>query len=83
MIDFILGRLSVRSTEVRTRDRLLVLFYIEFSFFINSFLTVGYGWSCEIIGFIIERLTGKTIEAYWYCYYVLSCQVFSEIPMQS
>jgi len=24
----------------------------------------GYGWSSEIIGFIIERLTGKTLEAY-------------------
>lgn len=31
MIDIILGRLSVLSIEVRTRDRLLVLFYIEFS----------------------------------------------------
>lgn len=30
VINIILGRLSVCSTEVRTRDRLLVLFYIEF-----------------------------------------------------
>ena len=32
MIDDILGRLPVRTTEVRTRDRLLVLFYIELFF---------------------------------------------------
>ena len=36
MIDIILGRLSVRSTEVRTRDRLSVLFSIGFSLLIPS-----------------------------------------------
>lgn len=35
-------------------------------------LTVGYGWSSEILTFIVERLTGMTIEAYWYRHYVLS-----------
>ena len=49
----------------------------------NLFLTVGYGWSSEIVGFIIERLTGKTLEAYWYCYYLYSCQVSLETPVQS
>ena len=83
MIDIILGRLSIRSIEIRTRDRLLVLFYIELFFMTNLFLTVGYGWSSEIVGFIIERLTGKTLEAYWYCYYLYSCQVSLETPVQS
>ena len=36
MIDIILGRLSVRSTEVRTRDRLLVIYYIKIFLLISS-----------------------------------------------
>ena len=69
LIDIIPGRLSFCSIEVWTRDRLFVIFDIVFALFHHSWtFTVGYGWSCEIIGFIVERLTGKTLEAYWYYY---------------
>ena len=71
----ILGRLSIRCVTVRTRDRLLVV--IQSSLLDHSrVFPVAYGWGCEIAAFIVERLTGQTMEAYWYRHSVLLRQGF-------
>lgn len=28
----------------------------------------NYGWGCDILGFIIERTTGKSLHEYWYAF---------------
>ena len=45
---------------------------------INFFLIlwiVAYGWGSEVAGFLVEKVSGQTLEQFWYVILYYSCKI--------
>ena len=61
------GRPAWRSVEVRTWDRLCVINNIPLqNLAYHKSAKVVYGWSSDILGFVIEKVSGQSLESFLY-----------------
>jgi len=64
------GRAPRSAAQVRTRNRLWVWHFVLGCIY-RFCCAVAYGWSSDIIGFIVEKVSGQTLEQFWYVSSVL------------
>ena len=63
------GRISRFTVEIRTWNRLQVIPLQPMRrITINSIILwiVVYGWSADAVGFLVEKISGQTLEQFWY-----------------
>lgn len=46
-------------------------------------LVVAYGYSTDVVGFIVERISGLTLEQYWYAAHLVTHSSFSQCLLDS